>query len=128
MDPKRKEAEKDCKADEEEEADEAYSDDGNDMGGHWYTGLKEKLPNGHLQSTRNRSILQGVGRIVKSGNIPAASVQVPVIPAKTGTQRNRHHTQCLDSGLRRNDENEAKAIREMLWQRFFESSNGGGGN
>jgi len=30
-----------------------------------------------------------------------------VIPAKAGTQRNRHHTQCLDPGLRRDDEKNA---------------------
>gem|GEM_PF-4692042 len=36
-----------------------------------------------------------------------------VIPAKAGIQRNRHHTQCLDSGLRRNDKNEFSPIREM---------------
>jgi len=35
-----------------------------------------------------------------------------VIPAKAGTQRNRHRTQCLVPGLRRDDENEPTPIWE----------------
>ena len=47
-------------------------------------------------------------------HIQLCSGQKVVIPAKAGIQRNRHHTQCLDSGLRRNDENESSPIRETL--------------
>ena len=50
--------------------------------------------------------------------------RIPVIPAKAGIQRSGVNPVCLDSGLRRNDENRGWSNKDGVADNSFYTGNG----